>query len=65
VDQLPAFQDDHVSEQHRRSAGVRGHGSWGHESSAPVQAHYHYYPGTGSHGSPIISEVNSAIISLK
>ena len=65
MDRLPAFQDDHISEQHRRSAGVGGQGSWAQGqqgSSAPLQSHYHYYPGTGS---PMVSEVNSFFVCIK
>jgi len=61
VDRLPAFQDDRLSEQHYRQAGVRGQGSWSQGQgppSSPWQSNYHYYPGTGAgRGSPMISEV--------
>ena len=61
VDRLPAFQDDCLSEQHYRQAGVAGQGSWGQgqaQSSAPWQSYYHYYPGTGG---PTASEVTVSL----
>jgi len=62
VGHLPAFQDDRLSEQHYRQAGVRGQGSWDQgqgQPTAPWQSYYHYYTGPGGHGSPMVSEVTS------
>jgi len=64
VENLPAFQDDRVSEQRYRPAGVAGQGSWGHHqhSTAPGQSYYHFYP--GGPGSPMVSEVTAALYFL-
>jgi len=65
VDRLPAFQDDRLSEQHYRQAGVTGQGSWGqgqHQASSPWQSQYHFYRGADGHGSPMVSEVTAALL---
>jgi len=59
TDRLPSFQDERISEQQMRSAGVGGQGSWG-QSSAPRQSYYRYYSGTGSQGGPLVSEVTAS-----